>query len=109
MCRLRERAVREILNQHCALEETDESAEKERFLTDKLLIPMQWIHEAKATRARRDGDQHREALHLFRAGHWNRCHRLIIQNLASGSSAIRRAVIIAWTLRIFSVRTIQYP
>lgn len=80
---LRERAVREILNQHSALEETDESAEKERFLTDKLLIPMQWIHEAKATRARRDGDQHREALHLFRAGHWNRCHRLIIQNLAS--------------------------
>lgn len=84
MCRLREHAVREILNQHCTLEETEESAEKERFLTNKLLIPMQWIHEAKATRARRDGDRHREALHLFRAGHWNHCHRLIIQNLASG-------------------------
>ncbi|KAI5620164.1 nuclear pore complex protein Nup98-Nup96, partial [Silurus asotus] len=80
---LREHAVREILNQHCALEETEESAEKERFLTEKLLIPKQWIHEAKATRAGRDGDRHREALHLYRAGHWNRCHRLVIQNLAS--------------------------
>ncbi|KAK3555738.1 hypothetical protein QTP86_028978 [Hemibagrus guttatus] len=80
---LREHAVREILNQHCTLQETEESAEKERFLTNKLLIPMQWIHEAKATRARRDGDRHREALHLYRAGHWNNCHRLVIQNLAS--------------------------
>lgn len=80
-CRLREHAVREILNQHCTLEE---SAEKERFLMDKLHIPMRWIHEAKATRARRDGDRHREALHLYKAGHWNHCHRLVIQNLASG-------------------------
>ncbi|XP_076836867.1 nuclear pore complex protein Nup98-Nup96 isoform X2 [Brachyhypopomus gauderio] len=80
---LREHAVKEILNQHCPLEETEESAEKESFLTEKLLIPMQWVHEAKATRARRDGDKHREALHLFRAGHWNQCHRLVIQNLAS--------------------------
>ncbi|XP_027009207.2 nuclear pore complex protein Nup98-Nup96 [Tachysurus fulvidraco] len=80
---LRERAVREVLNQHCTLEETEETAEKEHFLTNKLLIPMQWIHEAKATRASRDGDRHREALHHYRAGHWNHCHRLVIQNLAS--------------------------
>ncbi|TSL04412.1 Nuclear pore complex protein Nup98-Nup96 [Bagarius yarrelli] len=79
----REHAVREILNQHCTLEETEESAEKEHFLTHKLLIPMQWLHEAKAVRARRDGDRHGEALHLFRAGHWNRCHQLVIQDLAS--------------------------
>ncbi|XP_072517838.1 nuclear pore complex protein Nup98-Nup96 [Salminus brasiliensis] len=80
---LRERAVREMLNQHCTLDETEKTAEKERFLTDKLLIPIQWIHEAKAIRACRDGDKHREALHLYKAGHWNHCHRLVIQNLAS--------------------------
>ncbi|XP_007259635.3 nuclear pore complex protein Nup98-Nup96 [Astyanax mexicanus] len=80
---LRERAVREMLNQHCTLEETEESAEKERFLTDKLLIPMKWIHQAKAIRACRDGDKHREALHLYKAGHWNHCHRLVIKYLAS--------------------------
>uniref|UniRef100_A0A3B4CC02 Nuclear pore complex protein Nup98-Nup96 n=1 Tax=Pygocentrus nattereri TaxID=42514 RepID=A0A3B4CC02_PYGNA len=80
---LRERAVREMLNQHCPLEETEDSAEKERFLTDKLLIPIHWIHEAKAIRACRDGDKHGEALHLYKAGHWNHCHRLVIQNLAS--------------------------
>ncbi|KAM4620966.1 nuclear pore complex protein Nup98-Nup96 isoform 2-T3 [Polymixia lowei] len=80
---LRQHAVKAMLHLHCPLLETEESAERERFLTERLLIPEQWIHEAKATRARRDGDKHQEALHLYRAGHWNHCHRLLIQHLAS--------------------------
>ncbi|XP_013855955.1 nuclear pore complex protein Nup98-Nup96, partial [Austrofundulus limnaeus] len=52
-------------------------------LWDQQLVPERWIHEAKATRAQRDGDRHQQALHLYRAGHWNRCHRLLIQHLAS--------------------------
>ncbi|XP_068187416.1 nuclear pore complex protein Nup98-Nup96 [Antennarius striatus] len=79
----RERAVREVLTLHCPLQETEESVQRERFLTERLLVPEGWIHEAKATRARRDGDRHQEALHLFRAGYWNQCHRLLIQHLAS--------------------------
>ncbi|XP_034033490.1 nuclear pore complex protein Nup98-Nup96 isoform X2 [Thalassophryne amazonica] len=79
----RERAVREMLTLYCPLLETDESVQRERFLTEKLLIPEQWIHQAKATRARRDADRHQEALHLFRAGYWNQCHRLLIRQLAS--------------------------
>ncbi|XP_013855951.1 nuclear pore complex protein Nup98-Nup96, partial [Austrofundulus limnaeus] len=70
----RERAVRQVLTQHCSLQETDQSVLRERFLTDQLLVPERWIHEAKATRAQRDGDRHQQALHLYRAGHWNRCH-----------------------------------
>ncbi len=58
--------------------------EKEQFLTEKLLIPIQWIHQAKAIRACREGDKRSEALHLYKAGHWNHCHRLVIQHLASG-------------------------
>uniref|UniRef100_A0A673NMI3 Nuclear pore complex protein Nup98-Nup96 n=1 Tax=Sinocyclocheilus rhinocerous TaxID=307959 RepID=A0A673NMI3_9TELE len=81
--RRRESAVREMLNLHCSLEETEESMEKEQFLTEKLLIPIQWIHQAKAIRACRGGDKRSEALHLFKAGHWNHCHRLVIQHLAS--------------------------
>ncbi|XP_014858981.1 PREDICTED: nuclear pore complex protein Nup98-Nup96 [Poecilia mexicana] len=81
--RQRERAVRELLALHCPLLETEESARRERFLTDRLLVPESWIHEAKAVRAQRDGDRHRQALHLYRAGHWNQCHRLLIQHLAS--------------------------
>ncbi|XP_054482857.1 nuclear pore complex protein Nup98-Nup96-like, partial [Anoplopoma fimbria] len=79
----RERAVREMLTLHCRLQETDESQRRERFLTERLLIPEQWIHEAKATRARRDADHQQEALHLYRAGFWSQCHRLLIQHLAS--------------------------
>ncbi|XP_031664129.1 nuclear pore complex protein Nup98-Nup96-like isoform X4 [Oncorhynchus kisutch] len=81
---LRERAVREMLQLHCPLLETEESAKKEHFLTERLLIPEQWLHQAKATRARRDTDRPGEALHLYRAGHWNLCHSLVIQHLASG-------------------------
>uniref|UniRef100_A0A667Z4H4 Nuclear pore complex protein Nup98-Nup96 n=1 Tax=Myripristis murdjan TaxID=586833 RepID=A0A667Z4H4_9TELE len=80
---LRERAVRELLRLHLPLQETEESARRERFLTGRLLIPEQWIHEAKAIRARRDTDKHQEALHLYRAGFWNQCHRLLIRHLAS--------------------------
>lgn len=80
----RERAVRDMLTLHCPLQETDESVRREHFLTERLLIPEQWIHEAKAIRARRNADKHQEALHLYRAGYWNKCHRLLIQHLASG-------------------------
>lgn len=73
-----------MLTLHCPLQDTDESVRRECFLTERLLIPEQWIHEAKATRARRDTDRHQEALHLYRAGYWNQCHRLLIQHLASG-------------------------
>ncbi|XP_044274493.1 nuclear pore complex protein Nup98-Nup96 isoform X2 [Varanus komodoensis] len=79
----RERAVRELLSRHCTLSETPESWEEEAFLTEKLCVPPAWIHEAKATRARMEGDKHKEALYLFKAGHWNQCHRLVIRHLAS--------------------------
>uniref|UniRef100_A0A3Q2E9I9 Nuclear pore complex protein Nup98-Nup96 n=1 Tax=Cyprinodon variegatus TaxID=28743 RepID=A0A3Q2E9I9_CYPVA len=79
----RERAVREMLTLHCPLLETEESVRRERFLTERLLIPESWIHEAKAIRAHRDGDRRQQALHLYRAGYWNQCHRLLIQHLAS--------------------------
>nr|XP_020647578.1 nuclear pore complex protein Nup98-Nup96 isoform X6 [Pogona vitticeps] len=82
---MRERAVRELLNRHCRLLETPESWEKEAFLTEKLCLPPEWIHEAKAVRARMEGDKHQEALHLFKAGHWNQCHQLVIRHLAAGA------------------------
>ncbi|XP_059911980.1 nuclear pore complex protein Nup98-Nup96 isoform X1 [Gadus macrocephalus] len=80
---LRERAVREMLSLYCPLQRTEDSDRRERFLTERLLLPEQWLHEAKAMRARRDGDRHQEALHLYQAGSWNHCHKLLIQHLAS--------------------------
>uniref|UniRef100_A0A8C0EYF6 Nuclear pore complex protein Nup98-Nup96 n=1 Tax=Bubo bubo TaxID=30461 RepID=A0A8C0EYF6_BUBBB len=79
----REKAVRELLNRHCALTETPESWAKETFLTQRLCVPPEWIHEAKAVRARMEGDKHKEALFLFKAGHWNQCHKLVVRHLAS--------------------------
>ncbi|XP_009996804.1 PREDICTED: nuclear pore complex protein Nup98-Nup96 [Chaetura pelagica] len=81
--RTREKAVRELLDRHCSLEETPESWSKEVFLTERLCVPPEWIHEAKAVRARMEGDKHKEALFLFKAGHWNQCHKLVVRHLAS--------------------------
>lgn len=83
---VRENAVRELLTRHCQLLETPESWAKETFLTQKLCVPAEWINEAKAVRAHMESDKHLEALYLFKAGHWNRCHKLIIRHLASGES-----------------------
>lgn len=80
---MRERAVRELLNRHCALSETPESHDKEDFLIKRLCVPASWIHEAKAMRARKEGDKHKEALYLSKAGHWNQCHKLVTRHLAS--------------------------
>uniref|UniRef100_A0A8C0AUT4 Nuclear pore complex protein Nup98-Nup96 n=1 Tax=Buteo japonicus TaxID=224669 RepID=A0A8C0AUT4_9AVES len=80
---IREKAVRELLNRHCVLSETPESWAKETFLTQRLCVPPEWIHEAKAVRARMEGDKHKEALFLFKAGHWNQCHKLVVRHLAS--------------------------
>ncbi|XP_066475536.1 nuclear pore complex protein Nup98-Nup96 [Tiliqua scincoides] len=80
---MRERSVRELLNRHCTLLETPESWAKEAFLTERLCVPPEWIHEAKAMRARMEGDKHKEALYLFKARHWNQCHKLVIRHLAS--------------------------
>ncbi|XP_028907504.1 nuclear pore complex protein Nup98-Nup96 isoform X1 [Ornithorhynchus anatinus] len=80
---MREKAVRELLTRHCRLSETPGSWAREAFLTEKLFVPAAWIHEAKAVRAHMEGDKHREALYLFKAGHWNQCHKLVIRHLAS--------------------------
>ncbi|XP_051005035.1 nuclear pore complex protein Nup98-Nup96 isoform X2 [Acomys russatus] len=80
---MREKAVRELLTRHCQLSETPESWAKETFLTQKLCVPAEWIYEAKAVRAHMESNKHLEALYLFKAGHWNRCHKLVIRHLAS--------------------------
>ncbi|XP_040820298.1 nuclear pore complex protein Nup98-Nup96 isoform X4 [Ochotona curzoniae] len=80
---MREKAVRELLTRHCQLVETPESWAKESFLTQKLCVPAEWIHEAKAVRAHMESDKHLEALYLFKAGHWNRCHKIVVRHLAS--------------------------
>ncbi|XP_053312712.1 nuclear pore complex protein Nup98-Nup96 isoform X2 [Spea bombifrons] len=80
---VRESAVRELITRHCGLRQTAESLAKEAFLVTKLAVPAAWIHEAKAVRAKRQGDRHREALYLLEAGHWNHCHQLVTRYLAS--------------------------
>ncbi|XP_048584697.1 nuclear pore complex protein Nup98-Nup96 isoform X1 [Nematostella vectensis] len=79
----REHSVRRLLFRHCQLSPSDEHQRKEQFLREKLLIPPEWIHEAKAIRAQHDSMPSEEALHLLKSSHWNRSHNVLISSLAS--------------------------
>ncbi|KAE8628187.1 hypothetical protein XENTR_v10007381 [Xenopus tropicalis] len=80
---VREAAVRELLNRHCVVHDSPESLAKENFLIQRLCLPAQWIHKAKAVRSRRDGDKHKEALYLLKSHQWNQCHKLVTRHLAA--------------------------
>ncbi|TPX47451.1 hypothetical protein SeMB42_g02447 [Synchytrium endobioticum] len=63
-------------------EANGEGAETWSFLVDKLKVPSTWIHEAKALRARYEGEKLREAIYLIDANHYSTAHRLIIVDIA---------------------------
>ena len=56
---------------------------KEKFIEDKLLIPVTWIHEAKALRAKYEGLVKEQAFHLLKAKRWQSAHDIIINDLAA--------------------------
>ncbi|CAH1777571.1 unnamed protein product [Owenia fusiformis] len=76
-------AVKDCLRRHITLSKSEEDLETEEFITQKLHIPMTWIHEAKAQKARSEGRFHDEAWHLLKAGFWNDSHRIILRHIAS--------------------------
>lgn len=79
----RQHAVRSLLCRHCSLSADHTYVEKERFMLDDLKIPAEWIHEAKALRARYEGRTREEAFHLVKARHWSLGHNVILSSLAS--------------------------
>ncbi|XP_022797911.1 nuclear pore complex protein Nup98-Nup96-like [Stylophora pistillata] len=79
----RENAVRSLLGRYCCVSLDHAYIEKERFLLNELKIPAEWIHEAKALRARYEGKTREEAFHLVKARHWSLGHRVILRSLVS--------------------------
>ncbi|XP_027054850.1 nuclear pore complex protein Nup98-Nup96-like isoform X1 [Pocillopora damicornis] len=79
----RENVVRSLLCRYCCVSEDHANSEKERFMLNKLKIPAEWIHEAKALRARYEGKTREEAFHLVKARHWSLGHSVILRSLVS--------------------------
>lgn len=79
----REDAARAILNRHITLSTDEEYVEREELLREKLMVPPQWIHHAKALRARYEDRPRDEAWHLMKAGLWNRSHEIVLKYLAA--------------------------
>ncbi|XP_069129368.1 nuclear pore complex protein Nup98-Nup96-like isoform X2 [Argopecten irradians] len=79
----RESAVRELLLRHISLSKDHFYQEKEQFLREKLDVPAEWIHFAKAMRARFENRPHDEAWHLLKSGHWNDSHRVVLKHIAA--------------------------
>jgi nuclear pore complex protein Nup98-Nup96 len=76
ICRC-EKSIRALLHRH-----PDPSSEDVTFLTTKLQIPVQWIHESHAASLASSGDAWGEYHSLLKAELWNRAHRVLIDKLA---------------------------
>ncbi|XP_062580939.1 nuclear pore complex protein Nup98-Nup96-like isoform X2 [Saccostrea cucullata] len=79
--RSREWRTRDLLSRNVSVKE--EFDEKEIFLREKLDVPVEWIHFAKAQKARYNRNSHAEAVHLLKSRRWNECHKVILRHLSS--------------------------
>ena len=59
-----------------------ESSHIWKFLGERLKVPTDWIHEARALRARYMNNPVQEAVSLVDAHQYDSCHRLLIEKLA---------------------------
>jgi nuclear pore complex protein Nup98-Nup96 len=73
----RENSIRALLHRH-----PNPSIEDITFLTTKLQMPVQWIHESHAASLASSGDAWGEYHALLKAELWNRAHRVLIDKLA---------------------------
>ncbi|XP_041462451.1 nuclear pore complex protein Nup98-Nup96-like isoform X3 [Lytechinus variegatus] len=82
----REDLVRSLLERHITLELTgNQLTVQESFLVERLHVPVEWIHDAKALRALYEGREREEAWHLLKAGRWNDCHMVLIKKIAANA------------------------
>ncbi|XP_048773367.2 nuclear pore complex protein Nup98-Nup96-like isoform X2 [Ostrea edulis] len=80
-CRSREWRTQDLLSRYVSVEE--EFNEQENFIQEKLDVPVEWIHYAKALKARYTKNPHAEAVHLLKSRRWNECHKVILKYLSS--------------------------
>lgn len=73
----RRSALRDLLFRH-----PNPTSQEEAFLTDRLHIPPQWLHEAKAAALGSKGDAYREYFELIPAGLADRAQRTLVSKLA---------------------------
>jgi hypothetical protein len=78
----RTKAIQDIITRNVSLEDGATLTEKEKFITEKLLIPVEWVQRAKATLARQQNDLYAEARCLIAAGDWNRAHAVVVDRIA---------------------------
>ncbi|XP_050720849.1 nuclear pore complex protein Nup98-Nup96-like isoform X5 [Eriocheir sinensis] len=85
----RQREVQELLLRHVRVGEAEGGEEQymrqEEFVVGRLGLPRQWLHQAKATRARALGMVDEEAWYLLKAGELSRAHTLIVDTIAPNS------------------------
>ena len=82
----RSNEVKSLLGRHIAVgdEESIDAMYKSResFILEQLKVPIKWLYEAKATKARSLKLIDEEAWYLLKAGDYNRAHTLVIDTIA---------------------------
>lgn len=79
----RHKAVMDLLLRHVELDKTADYAEREKFLKERLSIPVTWIHQAKAVKACSGKRWAEAAWYFIHAEEWNKAHDVIMEHLAT--------------------------
>jgi nuclear pore complex protein Nup98-Nup96 len=78
--RRREKTIKFYLSQNCTSSIVFD--DKEKFLSEVMSIPNQWLYDAKALRAKYERLHENEAYLLIKASRWNQAHSIILDLIA---------------------------
>lgn len=78
---LREHYIRSSISQYIHTFNVDENDEVYKYLSEELRIPTEWIHSAAAVKAKSEGDDVRQALHLIKARDFEEAHQVLCRSV----------------------------
>ncbi|CAG9120285.1 unnamed protein product [Plutella xylostella] len=79
--KLRSRLIRDVLSRNAPSSLTEAANQKVTSLLQRLRVPVEWLREAQAARAKYEHKPKLEAEHLLAAGHYNESHRVLLDEL----------------------------
>ncbi|KAG7306759.1 hypothetical protein JYU34_008192 [Plutella xylostella] len=79
--KLRSRLIRDVLSRNAPSSLPEAANQQVTSLLQRLRVPVEWLREAQAARAKYEHKPKLEAEHLLAAGHYNESHRVLLDEL----------------------------
>jgi nuclear pore complex protein Nup98-Nup96 len=82
---MRERHIRSLLAQYSYTFAVNDADAMYKYLVEELKVPSEWIHAAAALKAKVDGDNFRQTMHLIKAGELDEAHEVLCRSVGPDS------------------------